>query len=345
MAESNTMTERPFQMLLLEKIRKRLNENQSLIDYITDILEISKDSGYRRLRGETALSFDEAITLATHFQISLSEVSGQTDHSSIFIRQPFINTLDDYRQYLQRSIETLKFIKDRRNHLMMYSAKDIPIFYQFAFPKLAAFKIYVWLKSVYNIQTINDHYYSLSDIPQELLDLAYEQWSVFSQINTLEIWNDTTILSLLNQIAYYYEAGLLTDRQEALEITDQMQEMLKVIYKQAITGQKVHAHNREVQSGASCRMYYHEILIMDNHILAETGEGQLIYYVPYGGLNYMYTTDQKITSQLQSYLNGQVKKSALLSDVSEKDRNRFFIRIKSHIDQLREKINGTDPFK
>ncbi|MDZ7848193.1 MAG: hypothetical protein U5L96_16380 [Owenweeksia sp.] len=77
---------------------------------------------------------------------------------------------------------------------------------------------------------------------------------------------------MLNQIAYYYEAGLLTDRQEALEITDQMQEMLKVIYKQAVTGQKVHAHNMKVQSGASCRMYYHEILIMDNHILAETGK-------------------------------------------------------------------------
>ncbi|MDZ7848194.1 MAG: hypothetical protein U5L96_16385 [Owenweeksia sp.] len=134
MVESITMTERPFQMLLLEKIRKRLNENQSLIDDITDILEISKDSGYRRMRGETALSFDEAISLAAHFQISLSEVSGQTDHSSIFIRQPFINTLDDYRQYLQRSIETLKFIKDRRNHLMMYSAKDIPISINLLFP-------------------------------------------------------------------------------------------------------------------------------------------------------------------------------------------------------------------
>ncbi|MDZ7848192.1 MAG: hypothetical protein U5L96_16375 [Owenweeksia sp.] len=59
----------------------------------------------------------------------------------------------------------------------------------------------------------------------------------------------------------------------------------------------------------------------------------------------MYTTDQKITSQIQGFLNGQVKKSALMSDISEKDRNRFFIRIKGHIDQLRDRIKGTDPFK
>ncbi len=338
------MENRPYQALLLDKIKDLIDERQTLIDHVMDVLDLSKDSGYRRIRGETALSFDEAILLAQHFGIALNEITGHADNSAIFRRRAFITNVEEYRQYMQESLEQLLYIRQQRNHQMIYSAKDIPIFYQFGFPKLAAFKIYVWLKSVYNIQTLNESYYSLSEIPKELLDLAQQQWEAYSQINTIEIWNDTTVLSLINQIAYYYEAGLLKNREEALELCYEFQEMIKVIYKQALSGKKVHGNNREVNSGAFCKMYYHEILLMDNHILAEVGENRLIYFIPYAGLNFMSTTEPEITANIQDYLKGQTMKSALISDVSEKDRNQFFIRIKNKIEQLQEKINSTDPF-
>ena len=339
------MEQRYYQQILLERVKDQMPENQSVVDHITDILDLSKDSAYRRLRNETSLSFDEAIKLASHFHIPMNELVGSTSQSAVFNRHSSINSLQAYRDYLQQSILTLNSIKEQRKHQMIYSAKDIPIFYQFAFPKLTAFKIYVWLKSVYDIQTIDSEYYSLRDIPQDLLDLAREQWSLFSQINTIEIWNDTTILSLINQIAYYYEAGMLTDEEEALAICDEFQEMIKIIYKQAVSGQKLHASNPEVNSGAFCKMYYHEILIMDNHILAEFGDNQHLYLVPYAGLNYMSTSDPELVKSLTAYLQAQIRKSALMSDVSEKERNKFFFRIKAKIDQLRDKIKATNPFE
>ena len=227
---------------------------------------------------------------------------------------------------------------------MYYSAKDIPVFYQYAYPKLAAFKMYVWLKSIYDIQQIEDLNYNLDMIPEELTDIAHQQWKVFSKINSVEIWNETTITSLLKQIEYYYEAGLLKDQEEAMALCDEFHQMVKLIYKQALSGEKVHASNHEVSSGASYRMYYHEILLMDNHILADFGEERLAYFVPYGGVNYMSTTEPSLTLAVKEYLLNQTRKSALISDVSEKERNRFFIRIKNRIDRLREKIHSTNPF-
>lgn len=338
------MTAQPYQQILFEKIKEQLPENQTLIDNVTDILDLSKDSGYRRLRGETALSLDEAVALAAHFNISLTEVAGQADNTAIFRKAPFIRSLDAYTHYMERSLKQLQEIHKKKDHVMIYSAKDIPIFYQFAFPKLAAFKIYVWLKSVYDIQTLDGENYSLSDVPENLLQLAKEQWRAFTQINTIEIWNDTTISSLINQITYYYEAGLLRDKEEALELCEDFRQMLKVIYKQALSGDKSHANNTEVSSGASCKMYYHEILLMDNHILAQIDQMRKLYFIPYGGLNFLTTSDPSMTNEMYEYLIGQTKKSALISDVSEKDRNRFFIRIRNRIDQLRQKIEATDPF-
>lgn len=338
------MPKNHFQLIFLEKVKLKIDEKHSLVDVITDLLEISKDSAYRRMRGDTELSFDETVILANHFRVSLSEVAGHTENSAVFHRQSFIKTLDNYRDYMKNSLAQLQQIASQKNHMMYYQAKDIPAFYHFALPKMGAFKMYVWLKSVYGIDKINDENYSMSMIPQDLLDLAKQQWEVFSRINTTEIWSETTIRSIANQIEYYYEAGFFSSKEEALDICDEFKMMMKIIYKQALNGRKVHANNMEVFSSASYSMYFHEILLMDNHILAEIGENNIIYFIPYAGINYLSTADPDLTNDMKEFMTSQIKKSASIDNISEKERNKFFIRIKNKIDQLREKIISTDPF-
>lgn len=338
------MNSRRFQLLFLEKLKEQIGEKHTLVDVITDILDISKDSAYRRMRGDSVLSFDETVKLANHHRVSLSSVAGHTDNSAVFQRQSFIKNLDNYRDYMRSSLEQLKFVQSQRNHMLYYQAKDIPAFYHYALPKLAAFKIYVWLKSVYGIDKIDGQNYNLSMIPEDIIDLARQQWEIFSRINTTEIWSETTIRSIINQIEYYYEAGFFSSKEEALQICDEFKEMMKIIYKQALNGQKVHAVNNEVFSGASYSMYFHEILLMDNHILVEYGDHNIMYFIPYAGINYLSTADPNLTTDLSEYMDNQIKKAASIDNISEKERNKFFIRIKNKIDALREKIISTDPF-
>lgn len=338
------MNDRKFQFAFLEELKQKISDNHTLVDIITDVLDVSLDSAYRRMRCDTALSFDEVVKLANEYRVSLASIAGHSDNSAVFHRQPFITNIDQYRDYMKSSLEQLKFVQAQRSHMMYYQAKDIPVFYLFALPKLAAFKIYVWLKSVYGIDKIDGQNYSLSMIPQDILDIAYEQYEVFSRINTTEIWGETTIKSVINQIEYYYEAGFFSSKEEALGICDEFKEMMKIIYKQALNGQKLHAVNREEFSGATYSMYFHEILLMDNHIMMEYGDNNIMYFIPYAGINYLSTTDPELTTDVNEYLSGQIKKAASIDNLSEKERNRFFIRIKNQIDVVRDKILSTDPF-
>ncbi len=338
------MEQRNFQLVFLEKLKQQISENHTLVDVITDVLNVSQDSAYRRMRGDTALSFDEAVKLANEYRVSLASIAGHSDNSAVFHRQPFITSIDQYRDYMQSSLDNLKFVQAQRNHMIYYQAKDIPVFYLYALPKLCAFKIYVWLKSVYGIDKIDGQNYNLSMIPEDIVDIAYQQYEAFSRINTTEIWGETTIRSIINQIEYYYEAGFFSSKEEALEICDEFKEMMKIIYKQALNGKKLHAVNREVFSSASYSMYFHEILLMDNHIMTKYGENNIMYFMPYAGINYLSTTDPELTTDVSEYLDGQIKKAASIDNLSEKERNRFFIRIKNQIDVLREKIMSTDPF-
>mgnify|MGYP000456208467 CR=1 FL=1 len=333
-----------FQQLLIKIVEQHTKPNELMADVIADILDCSRDAAYRRIQGRTDLSFAEAVNLSTYFGFSLNAVQPVPDSRVVFNRVGFIKTLDDYHKYMINSLKQLEAIGQRPNHVMYYQAKDIPVYYQFGFKKLAAFKIYVWLKSVYNIQKINGQNYSLKDIPAELLDLAKDQWRAFSKLNTIEIWNDTTVLSMLKQLEYFYEAGLLTSQEEALEICDEFEKMMKLIYKQALSGLKVHPNDENLSTGASYKMYYHEILLMDNHIYAEVEESHRFYFLPYAGVNYLSTSDPQLTQDMRAYVIEQTKKSSLISDVSEKERNKFFIRIKNQINRLREAISQNSGF-
>lgn len=332
------------QMQFFEMLRAKAPKNEVLADIVADSLSCSRDGAYRRISGRTELSLPEATKLAQDYSLSLNHLIGSSQNSVVFGRGNFIRSINDFQQYLESSLKQLKKILEFRDHHMIYQAKDIPIYYQFAFPKLGAFKMYVWLKSVYNIQKLNGENYDLSMLPDELKALAKELWETYSRIHTTEIWNDTTIQSIINQLEYYYEAGLLSSREEALAICDELLLMMKMVYRQALNNRKANPHNHEEDSGAHYAMYYHEILIMDNHILTQLSPYRKVYFLPYAGINFLHTEDPLLTKDVSEYLEEQKNKSSLLSTISEKERNKFFIRIKRRIDRLRENLMNMDPF-
>jgi len=333
-----------FQNKFFELVKERVQDHEMLVDVITDLLHCSRDSAYRRIRGTTDLSLNDMAVIARHFSIPLNHLLGQSDQSVLFQRGNFIRSIEDFRTYLESSLTQLRSIANFKSHQLIYQAKDVPIYYQFRYPKLSSFKMFVWLKSIYGVQHLNGLQYESDMIPQDLKDLGVQLWEAYSKINSVEIWNDTTILSLLNQLEYYYEAGLLNSKEEAIAICEEYQEMMKLVYQQALRGKKAHAKKLDEFGSADYHMYYHEILIMDNHILVELDQNKKIYFVPYAGVNYLNTNDPLLTDSMSTYLWSQKEKSSLISNISEKERNKFFIRIKNRIDQLKNKIEMTNPF-
>ena len=62
-----------IQSSFLEQIRSKLAPNLSFVDELAELLSISRDSAYRRIRGETVLSLDEVAVLTKHFSVSVDD--------------------------------------------------------------------------------------------------------------------------------------------------------------------------------------------------------------------------------------------------------------------------------
>ncbi len=216
--------------------RQQLPSHLSLVDEVAEVLGISTDSAYRRLRGETALSLDEGGRRAHHFRIPLHELFEQPTEAVLFTRMAVNARTRGCKYYLQETkvyFDTIEKTQEKRG---IYAAKDIPVFYYFLFPDLAKFKLFFWLKTVKEVKTLKNEAFCVETIPDSYITLGTDIAHTYLRIPFIEIWNDETTNSTLRQMEYYYDAGLLQRRDDAQHLLNQVEALVQHIQWQATWG-------------------------------------------------------------------------------------------------------------
>ncbi|MDZ7605852.1 MAG: hypothetical protein U5K79_09770 [Cyclobacteriaceae bacterium] len=115
----------------------------------------------------------------------------------------------DFGSYFQSLIEEIKSLEQFGLKEIIYAALDLPMFYYFLFPKLAAFKLYFWRRNVFDYTKSIENRYSFANIPEEELSRSLKMARAYLKVPTTEIWSEETLNSTLRQINFYYEMGLL----------------------------------------------------------------------------------------------------------------------------------------
>ena len=69
------MSSYPKQVEFLKLVQRRIPAHLNPVDTLGELLQIGNDSTYRRLRGETALSFEEAQKISQAFGVSMDSAT------------------------------------------------------------------------------------------------------------------------------------------------------------------------------------------------------------------------------------------------------------------------------
>ena len=157
------MEQHSLQQLFFTHIRNNLPQHISLVDSVAGLLNISNDSAYRRIRGEKEISFDEIRLLCRHFNISLDLLLHLNSESFIFAGRLADYNNFNFELYLKSILDQLKFMNSFDRKELLYLNKDIPIFHQFHYHELAAFKIFFWMKSVMQYPSLNKSLFLIED--------------------------------------------------------------------------------------------------------------------------------------------------------------------------------------
>nr|WP_321231891.1 hypothetical protein [uncultured Psychroserpens sp.] len=315
-----------FQSKFLKDIQAQLPENSSLIDAIATTLDISYDAAHRRTSLKSKLSIDECIILAKTYHIALDSLFETTDKSYISVEKTkHIHNETELESYFKNSYESLLPLLTQKDSHIIYSAKDIPLFYTIGDDILSRFKIYVWLKLLDT--SFNNKTFEQFSPGVDLTTSAKKLGSLYQDLNTTEIWDITTVNSTLKQIHFYNQAGQITNS-NAIELCDALKILMSKI------SDRVDTHSDHY------KLYYNELLLMNNNVLVSTPHQQSLY-VPFSILSYYLTSDRLTCSQAESYLNQQLHHSKLLNSSGEKEKRTFFNRINAKIDALKQLIEAT----
>lgn len=85
---------------------------------------------------------------------------------------------------------------------LIYVAKDIPLVQYFEYPKITAFKLFFWYKTILGDTRFEVNQYDPTLISNSIFETGRQIRGKYLKIPSIEIWNKETVNSTLNQIEF-----------------------------------------------------------------------------------------------------------------------------------------------
>jgi hypothetical protein len=178
------------------------------------------------------------------------------------------------------------------------------------------------MKSIIQHPDFANKAYDPASIPIEIEALSRELAQAYCMIPSVEIWNTECVNSTISQIEFCKDSGLFSSAADISSIYEALEETLVHLRIQVETGCKF-LPGQTPDKKIGFRFFYNRVVLGDNTILISTDQKKSVY-LNYDILNYMYTSDKKFCDQTNTDLRNLMRKSTLISETGEKQRNIFF---------------------
>ncbi|MDZ4716471.1 MAG: helix-turn-helix transcriptional regulator [Cytophagales bacterium] len=335
----NTVTTKEsIQSTFLDQIKKNLPPNHSFADELAELLTISRDSAYRRIRGETILSLEEVSILSRRFNVSVDAFLSPQNETVSFQMRYFDEDRFSFEKWFRSilgSLDTFTAFPEVNKELI-YNAKDLPIFHFFQFQRLAAFKMYFWMKS-FGHSKFNTTKYNPEEISKELLEVGRKIWSRYASIPSTEIITKEMLNITMRQVEYAHECGMFVGKNDAKGLLEDCRLLAGHVKAQAVSGVKS-TFGEEGSVGGKIEIYLNDLVIGDNTVLFKLGEKRITFISP-NGFNVLTTSQEFFGRLTEANMENLKSKSVLISATAEKDRNVFFNYVEDRIAEMEARVS------
>jgi hypothetical protein len=328
------------QIKFMAQLKSAMPSNISIVDELADLLNVSNDSAYRRMRGETSLTIDEIAIICKKFKISFDSFIQQEDSAYVnFKYNPMGVNNTGFQDYFTGMLADLEHVAKFEDKQIIFAAEDIPVFHHFAYPELTSFKMFYWNKSIIGAPGFEDKKFSLDAINYELKDIAKSILETYSHIPSIEIWSDDTVNSTFKQIEFYWDSGIFESKETALLICELVGKIINRIKLQAEMSTKIGLNGEKIGKENSYQLYQSDVMIGNNCVLVDVA-GNKSTYLSYHTFNTILTSHPNFCEETDFWLKNLIKKSNLISGVAEKNRYRYFKKIEDTLAKIVAKIES-----
>jgi hypothetical protein len=124
---------------------------------------------------------------------------------------------------------------------------------------------------------------------------------------------------------------------DILRLYEAWEKVIDHVEKQAERGYKFKYGDPEMKPIGNYRVYFNEVILGDNSLIVLL-EGTKMALVSHTVINYMSTRNVDFCENMYDYVQSLMKRSTLISKVSEKERSKFFRILRDRISRRKEAL-------
>ena len=217
------LDERAYQRRLADAVAQALAGHESAPQALADLLGISRAVAYKRLRSETHFTAREVAILREAFDLVVSPYDGGAAGEALLFRtrerrRGLAFDADAYLGLLAEGQARLADLPAGHKPTIRAASSDLPIFYYFTEPALAALKLYGFSVAAHRGRERLPAFGAFRDAHARHAERAAAYAEAYLAIPAVEVWSRSPIEHTLRQIVRFAELGLVEEEADLAEL-------------------------------------------------------------------------------------------------------------------------------
>lgn len=308
---------------LIDQIKQRIDGSPA--DILADILPLSKEAIYRRLRGEVLFSLDEAVIVARELNISLDTIGTKEDNFCTFeLTMPPFET-DAAKAYVESIKKLTNIIEEyKQEGVMFYQIRpSLPPQFVWGYDNLLKFYYLRWLYLARGLEPFVKQFASIA-LPDTLLDGIAKFVPIMNSFDTTILLSELAFEYLLKEINHFHSLNIL-NKDDIILITNDLHVFINDLEKLTAKGQR--------PEGNKFNIYLIDS-IQDSTFGFTEGAKKEIAYVKLIDVNQGITENKTIYNMFRRAFYDMKDYATLISESGSVKRTAFFAKQRALVDEF-----------
>ncbi len=317
----------------INTIKTRLKPSESLVNEMADLLGLSLDSAYRRIRGEKKLTYDEICLLCERYNLSFDEINCFNEKSNVFsLTSNGRNKIENIKSNLCRIINEFEQIRHKNDKLIILTCNEIPFFRLFKYPRLTAFVLSENIDFEFTDCNLEENVKDILILDNEIKELTTNIAKLYSTTPSIEIWKPHIIDYFAKSIENY---GNIESKRTLIcyELLDDLVDLLDDVKF------SIGVPNMSKGFNSNFKFYLNEFNFNSNYVYFYSG-GYKVVYLRTFETNFILGTSLEITSEAERCLQNLINRSTHFKNINQQQCSLFFKKQKDLILMHKNKLTN-----
>jgi hypothetical protein len=297
---------------LIQELKQKFHKRYSHATQLSDLLDISMDSAYRRLRGEVQFTFDELILLSKTYAISLDVFVQEVNHELTVKNLP---SMERYAQLM----ESVYFNKSEST-VFTSVISYLPLIDCVQFPYLYRFK-WFYLKHLESVHSVDVSIAAEENVP-EFNSLIHHLERIRIQSRRYHqrtLYSYNILNQVIQQITYCLNSNLISDRSFVLKLLNDLYKWVDSLNYELAENKNGKLAYFLSETDFNCNMLHvNDLLGSCTHVFYSETDSQMFNHL---------MTDNPI----KTWMDNIMPKTTMIKNQASASRHKFISHLKQEL--------------